>query len=131
MRFYQPWLGFVCLMAVGCQTLPPPEVIQPKPQVRPVRLTEPLDGTVGRVISVNARLRFVVLDYSLNVMPAVGDRLDLWRGERRLGELKVTGPVRNTTLVADIVSGEPEVGDLTRPQPAPESPLEPVSGGDR
>lgn len=110
-------------MAAGCRTLPPPEVIPPKPEVRPVRLTEPLDGTVGRVISVNARLQFVVLDYSLNVLPAVGDRLEVWRGERRLGELKVTGPVRNTTLVADIVSGEPEVGDQTRPVPsAPPSP---------
>ncbi len=118
MRTRNPWLGLASLLMVGCRTLPPPEVIQPVPPIRPVRLTEPMDGTVGRVESVNARLRFVVLDYSLNVLPRIGDRLDVWRSDQRVGELKVSGPIRNTTLVADIVSGDVQAGDLTRPQPA-------------
>lgn len=104
------------VLVTGCQNLPPPEVIAPpQPGSRPLRLHEPLDGAVGRVISVNARLRFVVLDYSLNVLPPIGNRLELWREDERVGELKVTGPVRNTTVVADVVSGEPQVGDQTRP----------------
>lgn len=104
------------LLLTGCQNLPPPEVIEPAPPVRPVRLQEPMDGRVGRVMSVNARLRFVLLDYSLNTLPKIGDVVELWREEQVIGELKVTGPIRNTTVLADVVSGEPKVGDLARPK---------------
>jgi len=74
------------------------------------------------VQAVNVRLRFVVLDYSLSPMPATGTRLDLVRAGAVVGELKVTGPVRNNSVVADIVNGEPQVGDLTRPSPASPAP---------
>jgi hypothetical protein len=104
------------LLLTGCQNLPPPEVIEPAPPVRPVRLKEPLDGGVGRVMSVNERLRFVLLDYSLNRLPKIGDVVELWREDRVIGELKVTGPIRNTTVLADVVSGEPQVGDQARPK---------------
>jgi hypothetical protein len=104
------------LLLTGCQNLPPPEVIEPTPVVRPVRLQEPMDGGVGRVISVNARLRFVLLDYSLNTLPKIGDVVELWREDQVVGELKVTGPIRNTTVLADMVSGEPRVGDQARPK---------------
>ncbi len=114
------WVLWVVLggavLVTGCQNLPPPEVIvPPQPGPRPLRLNEPLDGVVGRVISVNTRLRFVVLDYSLNVLPQVGDRLEVWREGDLVGELKVTGPVRNATVVADVVAGDPQTGDQTRP----------------
>lgn len=104
------------LLLTGCQNLPPPEVIEPTPPVRPVRLQEPMDGGVGRVMSVNARLRFVLLDYSLNTLPKIGDVVELWREDQVIGELKVTGPIRNTTVLADVLSGEPQVGDLARPK---------------
>ena len=108
--------GF-CLLVAGCQNLPPlPEPVPTPPPVPPERLVQPLDAELGRVLSVNARLRFVVLDYSLSPLPATGTRLDLVRAGAVIGELKVTGPVRNNSVVADIVNGEPQAGDLTRPQ---------------
>ncbi len=107
----------LCLLvlASGCRNLPPPEPVQPVVKQAPVRLIRPLDGQVGQVISVNTRLGFVVLDYSLTGLPRLGDVLDLWRQQAIVGRLKVSGPILNTTAVADIVSGEPQKGDLARP----------------
>lgn len=99
----------------GCRNLPPPEPVRPVVQPAPVRLIRPLDGQVGQVLSINTRLRFVVLDYSLTGLPRLGDVLDLWRRQAIVGRLKVSGPILNTTAVADIVSGEPQMGDLARP----------------
>jgi len=126
----RPVFGLILGMAAvaGCQNLPPPELIQPKPPVQPVRLNQPLDAWVGHVISVHSRLRFAVLDYSLSGRPQVGDRLEVWRADGVVGELKITGPFRNTTVVADVVSGEPQPGDQTRPKRL--KPAAPTSGPD-
>lgn len=106
-----------CLMVLlcGCRNLPPPEPVRPVVKQAPVRLIQPLDGQVGQVLSINTRLGFVVLDYSLTGLPRLGDVLDLWRQQSIVGRLKVSGPILNTTAVADIVSGNPQVGDLARP----------------
>lgn len=77
-------------------------------------LVRPLDGTTAKVLSVNERLRFVVLDYSLSPMPGFGQRLEVVRDGRKVAELKVTGPVRGTTTAADIVGGGPRPGDVAR-----------------
>ena len=114
MRF-RPELLVLTLLASGCRNLPPPEPVKPVVKPAPVRLVRPMDGQVGQVLTVNPRLRFVVLDYSLTGLPVLGDELDLWRGPSIVGRLKVSGPILNTTAVADIVSGEPQVGDLARP----------------
>ena len=103
------------MLVTGCRNLPPPEPVQPVVKQAPVRLVRPLDGQVGQVISINTRLGFVVLDYSLTGLPRLGDVLDLWRQQSIVGRLKVSGPILNTTAVADIVSGEPQKGDLARP----------------
>jgi hypothetical protein len=103
------------MLVSGCRNLPPPEEVRPVVQQAPVRLIRPLDGQVGQVISINMRLGFVVLDYSLTGLPRLGDVLDLWRQQSIVGRLKVSGPILNTTAVADIVSGNPQVGDLARP----------------
>lgn len=112
-------IGFhaLCLMVLvsGCRNLPPPEPVRPVVKQAPLRLIRPLDGQVGQVLSINTRLGFVVLDYSLTGMPRLGDVLDLWRQQSIVGRLKVSGPILNTTAVADIVSGNPQLGDLARP----------------
>ncbi len=77
-------------------------------------LVRPLDGTTAKLLSVNERLRFVVLDYSLSPMPGFGQRLEVVRDGRKVAELKVTGPARGTTTAADIISGEPRTGDVAR-----------------
>jgi len=118
------WIpGLLLTAAGGCQNLPLEPVPPPSSQrAAPPRTHQALDADLGWVQSVNARLRFVVLDYSLNRLPAAGDCLDLIRDGVVIGELKVTGPSRGGTTAADIVEGEPQTGDQVRPRPyaAPE-----------
>lgn len=74
-----------------------------------------LDASVGRVVTVNLPLRFVVVDFSLSRMPQPGDRLELTRAGIVVGGLKTGFHSRANTLVADILTGTPEVGDEARP----------------
>jgi hypothetical protein len=75
-------------------------------------LTNPLHG---RVASVNVNLRFVVLDFALKQLPAIEQRLGVYREGLKVGEVKVTGPERGGNIVADLVAGEVRVGDEVRP----------------
>ena len=44
-------------------------------------------------------------------MPALEQRLSVYRDGQKVGEVKVTGPVLDTTIAGDIVAGEAQVGD--------------------
>ena len=68
----------------------------------------------GKVKSVHPGLRFVILDFSVARMPAVDQRLGIYRGGERIGTVKVTGPYLETTVAADIVIGEAGLGDEVR-----------------
>jgi hypothetical protein len=61
---------------------------------------------------VNENLRFVVLDYSYEPMPPVETRLSVYRANSRIGLVKVTGPVKDGSVVAIILEGSPLVGDV-------------------
>lgn len=74
----------------------------------------PIGGTLGRVAQVNERLRFVVLEFPLNPVPAFGQRLELVRNEVVCGEVKVSAFAQGAAVAADIVSGDAAVGDLVR-----------------
>lgn len=109
------WLGAIAglCLTVGCQTDPRTKA-KPAPTPTPIRL-EPLDASVGRVASVNLPLQFVVLDYTLSRVPQPGDRLELSRDGAVVGELKLGYYSRDNTVVADIISGTPAIGDAARP----------------
>ena len=68
-------------------------------------------GIVSRVAPVG---RFVVLTFPITQMPAVAERLVVYRQGTKVGEVRVSGPQRNNSIVADIVTGEPQVGDEVR-----------------
>jgi hypothetical protein len=68
-------------------------------------------GIVSRVEPVG---RFVILTFPLAQMPAVAQRLVVYRRGVKVGEVRVSGPQRNNNIVADIVTGEPQVGDEVR-----------------
>lgn len=69
----------------------------------------------GTVASVQTLLRFVVLDYGLQPLPPVDQRLGVYRSGQKVGELKVTGPALNSTIVADLIAGEAKAGDEVSP----------------
>jgi hypothetical protein len=74
----------------------------------------PEEGMKGRVVWLNANLRFVVLTFPLGQVPAMDQRLSVYRNGIRVGELKITGPQRDENTVADIVSGEAQKDDEVR-----------------
>lgn len=77
-------------------------------------IVTPEKGLNGKVAWVNSNLRFVVLTFPVGQLPANNQRLDVYRGGLKVGELKVSGPQNDDNVVADIVVGEAEVGDAVR-----------------
>ena len=58
--------------------------------------------------------RFVVLEFPVGHMPASEQRLFVYRGGLKVGEIKVTGPQRDDHIVADLTGGEAQAGDEVR-----------------
>ena len=69
---------------------------------------------VGKVAWVNNGGRFVVLNFPLGQLPAPEQRLSLYRGGLKVGEVKVTGLQNDDNFVADILTGDSQVGDEAR-----------------
>jgi len=54
------------------------------------------------------------LNFPSGRMPRLDQHLFLYRGGLREAEVKVVGPQYDYNIVADLLSGEPQVGDLVR-----------------
>ena len=98
-------------------TTPPPGNFGALPTERPKNqglIVTPATALVGKVAMVNNPARFVVLSFPIGNMPATDQHLDVYRSGLKVGELKVTGPQQDDNVVADIIAGESEVGDVVR-----------------
>jgi len=69
---------------------------------------------LGKVATVNAAARFVVLSFPVGHLPQVEQRLNVNRRGLKVGEVKITGPQLDENIVADIVAGDAEPGDEVR-----------------
>jgi len=72
------------------------------------------EAVLGMVVSVNSALRFLVMDFPVRKLPVLEQRLNVYRNGQKVGEVKVTGPGRETTIAGDIIVGEVQVGDEVR-----------------
>lgn len=97
------------------------DATQARPGGRPASPAEatrpalaPDEFLLGKVASVHPTLRFVVMDFPVRKMPALGQRLNLYRDGQKVGEVKVSGPALDTTIAGDIVAGEAQIGDEVR-----------------
>ena len=77
-------------------------------------IVTPDDSLVGKVAKVNPGGRFVVLNFPLGRMPAIEQRFSLYRRGVKVGEVKITGPQHDDHIVADLLTGDSEVGDEAR-----------------
>jgi hypothetical protein len=68
----------------------------------------------AKVISVNSAMGFVVIDFSSRMMPPAGTRLNVYRGDKNIGAVRITDPVRSRLATADIIEGEIHSGDEAR-----------------
>jgi hypothetical protein len=116
------WLGVGLLL--GCQTprtgetgssaIPGPA--SPSPSTNAVPALRPLGGAAGLIVQVQPALRFVVVDFSLNQLPGAGQVLSVYRAGEVVGSVKAGRVQRGSSLAADILSGELQVGDEVRPE---------------
>jgi hypothetical protein len=83
-------------------------VVTNKPAVRPA------DILSGRVIAVREPLRFVIVDFANNKLPKMDQRLNVYRLDQKVAEIKVSGPFLGSTVAADITVGQALQGDLVR-----------------
>src|SRR2546426_8913267 len=73
-----------------------------------------VEAVLGTVVSVNPALRFLCMDFPIRKLPVLEQRLNVYRNGQKVGEVKVTGPGRDTTIAGDIMAGEAQVGDEVR-----------------
>ena len=110
---------FVLLLALtggGCSWLPKaPHPAKPVPTVANPIVT-PDFSLAAKVVSVNTVGRFVVLSFPASQMPKVEQTMFLDRGGLKVAEVRVTGPQSENDTVADLISGEAQVGDTVRDQ---------------
>jgi hypothetical protein len=79
----------------------------------PTRAT-PVIESAGAVASVNPDLRFVVIDFHLNPMPKVEQRMGVYREGLKVGEIRISAQSYQGIVAADIMAGEARVGDMVR-----------------
>jgi hypothetical protein len=86
---------------------------EPKASTQKLIVT-PENGLVGKVEMVNHNARYVVLSFPIGHLPAVEQRLSVYRNGLKVGEVKVSGPQIEDNVVADIVDGDSGPGDEVR-----------------
>ena len=79
-------------------------------------IVTPDDSITATVAMYDATGRFVVLNCPADKMPKTDQVLFLYRDGLKVGEVKVTGPQRDNSTVADLTSGEAKIGDEVRDQ---------------
>jgi len=104
------------MLMAGCAYHRPARTAKPATPaaVAPQPIVTPDNSLTARVISYNASGRFVVLSFPVGQMPKLEQSLFLYRDGMKVGEVKITGPQRENNIVADLVTGEAQVGDEVR-----------------
>lgn len=74
------------------------------------------DLLVGKVAKVNPEGRFVILTFPIGHLPALQQRLSVYRLGLKVGEVRITGPQLDDSVAGDIVAGEAQAGDEVRAQ---------------
>ncbi len=127
MRFSVLALLLGALLSSGCghkkaaapfqpgKTAPNPVEFAPPPATQEQKLiVTPDNALVGKVVRVNPGGRYVVLNFPIGRLPALQQRLNLYRRGLKVGEVTISGPQRDDNIIADVTSGDAAVGDEAR-----------------
>jgi len=74
----------------------------------------PEEGLVGKVAKAIDPERFVVLTFPIGHLPKIDQTMNVYRHGLKVGEVKVTGPQQDESIVADITTGVAADGDEVR-----------------
>ena len=70
----------------------------------------------GKVARVNGEGRFVVMTFPIGHLPSLQQRLGVFRLGLKVGDIRVTGPQLDDSVVGDILAGDAQPGDEVRAQ---------------
>jgi len=102
------WLA-VMLVLAGCATdRPPPGSSSPALPAQVVPDSRPQ----GRVVSVNSRGQFVIIDFNVGAVPHLPASMNIYRGNEIVGAINLAGPANGHLVAGDIVRGEAAAGDV-------------------
>ncbi len=68
----------------------------------------------GQVVHTDLPLKFAVISFLGGVLPEKDQRLSVFRGGTKVGEIRMTGPFQATSAVGDISTGEAAPGDTVQ-----------------
>ena len=68
----------------------------------------------GRIAFVKTAAKYVVVEGGVGEVPPADTTLNVYRGDKKVGEIKSTKQYRSTNYAADILSGTIKVGDTVR-----------------
>jgi hypothetical protein len=110
---------FVCLLSCcGCARRSAgdwPENTSRPTTGAPSVIVTPNESKSGKIISVNPNARYVVITYPVGIaLPPAERRLNVYRAGFKVGEVKVGKEQMDVNAVADILTGECQVGDEVR-----------------
>ncbi len=74
----------------------------------------PDTSLVGKVVRVNPAAKFAVMSFQIGHLPALDQRLSVYRLGLKTGEIKVTGPQLDDKVVGDVIAGDVQPGDEVR-----------------
>lgn len=77
-------------------------------------IVTPDNSLMAKVIKVNTVGQFVILNFPDGRMPKMDQHMFLYRTGLKTAEVKVVGPQEDTSIVADIISGDAQTGDTVR-----------------
>lgn len=66
----------------------------------------------GRIASVNTQGQFVVIDFNVGRIPPLNSHMQVYRENKVVGEINLSGPINDNLVAADVVRGELTLGDL-------------------
>ena len=116
-KLFPVFILIVAVSLTGCAWMKPKHSATAKPApVAAKTIITPDSSLAAKVIKVNTVARFAILNFPEGRMPKPEQHLFLYRGGLKAAEVKISGQPSETLIVADIVSGDAQVGDLVRDQ---------------
>ena len=119
LKIKTPVLFFALLLALaasGCSWFHHKTATARPAATAPAPILTPDYSLTAKVVSVNTVGRFVVLGFPASQLPKVDQTLFLYRGGLKVAEVRITGPQQENDIVADLTSGDAQVGDTVRDQ---------------
>ena len=93
----------------------PPAAPAPETQpAQPAPVVTPDNSLAGKIVDYNAVGRFVVINFPVGQMAKMDQTFFIYRNGLKVGEVKITGPQSDNSIIADLVNGEAQTGDDAR-----------------